>query len=628
MVALRTRFLTTATMGTSAAGKPHEQVDSVAIRFAGDSGDGMQLVGTQFTSTTALAGNDLSTLPDFPAEIRAPAGSLAGVSGYQINFSSNAVFTSGDVLDVLVAMNPAALKRNLKDLKEGGILLVNSEAFNAKNLERAGYKENPLDSNIVGAYRLFKVDITGQTLAAVREFKLDHRAATRCRNFYALGIVYWLFSRNMDATISWIQRKFSDKTLSEANLAALKAGFNYGETTEMFDHAYEVRKAEIAPGKYRNISGNEGLALGLMAASELTGLNLFLGSYPITPASDVLHMLSNMKHMGVRTLQAEDEIAAVCACVGAAYSGALAATTTSGPGMALKAEAIGLAVMLELPMVVINVQRAGPSTGMPTKTEQADLLQAMFGRNGECPLPVLSARTPGDCFHAAIEAARIAVTYMTPVILLTDGYVANGAEPWPVPDVSKLPPIPVKFRTETEGFKPYLRDDNLARPWAIPGTPGLEHRVGGIEKENLTGNISYDGPNHEAMCRLRAEKVARVANSLPPTLVEGAQEGDLLVLGWGSTYGSIAGGIHRVQLRGHKVGHVQLQHLNPLPNDLEDIMKRFKRVMVPEMNLGQLSVLLRNRYPGQPIHSHTKIQGTPFRETEIAKAITSLLEAN
>jgi 2-oxoglutarate/2-oxoacid ferredoxin oxidoreductase subunit alpha len=615
-------------MGNTVPGKPHEQVDSVAIRFAGDSGDGMQLVGTQFTSTTALAGNDLSTFPDFPAEIRAPAGSLAGVSGYQINFSSNPVFTAGDVPDVLIAMNPAALKRNLKDLKEGGILLVNSEAFNAKNLERAGYKENPLDSNIVSGYRLFKVDITGQTLAAVREFGLDHRAATRCRNFYALGIVYWLYSRNMDATVAWIQRKFSDKTLGDANLAALKAGYNYGETTEMFDHAYEVRKADIAPGKYRNISGNEGLAIGLMAASELSGLNLFLGSYPITPASDVLHMLSNMKHMGVRTLQAEDEIAAICACIGASYSGALAATTTSGPGMALKAEGIGLAVMLELPMVVINVQRAGPSTGMPTKTEQADLLQAMFGRNGECPLPVIAARTPGDCFHAAIEAARIALTYMTPVILLTDGYVANGAEPWPVPDITKIPPIPVKFRTETEGFKPYLRDENLARPWAIPGTPGLEHRVGGIEKENLTGNISYDGPNHEAMCHLRAEKVARVANSLPPTVVEGAQEGDLLVLGWGSTYGSISGGIHAVQSRGHKVGHVQLQHINPLPNDLEAIMKRFKRVMVPEMNMGQLSMILRNRYPGQPVHSHTKIQGTPFREGEIATAITKIMEAN
>ena len=615
-------------MGNTVLGKPHEQVDSVAIRFAGDSGDGMQLVGTQFTATTALAGNDLSTLPDFPAEIRAPAGSLAGVSGYQINFSSNPVFTAGDVPDVLIAMNPAALHRNLRDLKEGGILLVNSEAFNAKNLERAGYKENPLDTNIVSGYRLFKVDITGQTLAAVREFGLDHRAATRCRNFYALGIIYWLYSRNMDATVAWIQRKFSDKTLSDANLAALKAGYNYGETTEMFEQAYEVRKAEIAPGKYRNISGNEALALGLMAASELSGLNLFLGSYPITPASDVLHMLANMKHLGVRTLQAEDEIAAICACIGAAYSGALAATTTSGPGMALKAEGIGLAVMLELPMVIINVQRAGPSTGMPTKTEQADLLQAMFGRNGECPLPVLCARTPGDCFSAAIEAARIALTHMTPVILLTDGYVANGAEPWPVPDISKLAPIPVKFRTETEGFQPYLRDENLARPWAIPGTPGLEHRVGGIEKENLTGNISYDGPNHEAMCHLRADKVARVANSLPPTVVEGAQEGDLLVLGWGSTYGSIAGGIHAMRTRGHKVGHVQLANINPLPNDLEAIMKRFARVIVPEMNMGQLSVILRNRYPGQPITSHTKIQGTPFRESEIAAAITKILEAN
>lgn len=615
-------------MGNTAPGKPHEQIDSVAIRFAGDSGDGMQLVGTQFTSTTALAGNDLSTLPDFPAEIRAPAGSLAGVSGYQINFSSKPVFTAGDTLDVLVAMNPAALARNLKDLREGGILLVNSEAFNTKNLERAGYKENPLDSNVVSAYRLFKVDITGLTLAAVREFKLDHRAATRCRNFFALGLIYWLYSRSMDSTIAWIQRKFTDSTLGLANLAALKAGYNYGETTEMFDHAYEVRKAQIVPGKYRNISGNEALALGLMAASELSGLNLFLGSYPITPASDVLHMLSNMKHMGVRTLQAEDEIAAVCACVGAAYAGALAATTTSGPGLALKAEAMGLAVMLELPMIVIDVQRAGPSTGMPTKTEQGDLLQAMFGRNGESPLPVLAARTPGDCFTAAIEAARIAVTHMTPVVLLTDGYLANGAEPWPVPSVDDLPRIPVTFRTETEGFKPYLRDDNLARPWAIPGTPGLEHRVGGLEKENLSGNISYDGPNHDAMCRLRAEKVVRVARSLPPTTIEGASEGDLLVLGWGSTYGSISGGVSRVQTRGYRIGHVQLQHINPLPSDLEGIMKRFKRVLVPELNLGQLAILLRSRYPGINIDSHTQMQGRPFREGEIALAITKILEAN
>lgn len=615
-------------MGTSSPGKAPEQVESVAIRFAGDSGDGMQLVGTQFTSTTALAGNDLATLPDFPAEIRAPAGSLAGVSGFQINFSSNPVFTAGDLLDVLVAMNPAALARNLKDLKEGGILIANSEAFNAKNLERAGYKENPLDTAVVSAYRLFKVDVTALTLASVREFKLDHRAATRCKNFFALGLIYWLYSRSMDATVQWIERKFGDKVLGQANLAALRAGYNYGETTEMFDHAYEVRKAAITPGKYRNISGNEALALGLMAGAELSGLNLFLGSYPITPASDVLHMLSNMKGLGVRTFQAEDEIAAVCACLGAAYAGALAATTTSGPGMALKAEAMGLAVMTELPMVVINVQRAGPSTGMPTKTEQADLMQAMFGRNGESPLPVLAARTPGDCFHAAIEAARIAVTYMTPVVLLTDGYLANGAEPWPVPNVDAMPRFPVSFRTDTEGFKPYLRDASLARPWAIPGTPGLEHRVGGLEKDNGTGNISYDGANHEAMCRLRAEKVARVADSLPPTVVEGAQEGDVLVLGWGSTYGSISGGIHKVAARNLKIGHVQLQHINPLPKDLEHIMKRFRRVMVPELNLGQLAMILRARFPETTIHSHTKIQGLPFRENDIAKAIIQLLETN
>jgi 2-oxoglutarate ferredoxin oxidoreductase subunit alpha len=603
-------------------------VDSVAIRFAGDSGDGMQLVGTQFTSSTALYGNDLATLPDFPAEIRAPAGSLAGVSGFQINFSSDQVFTAGDALDVLVAMNPAALKRNLKDLKEGGILIVNSEQFTAKNLAYAGFKENPLESNVVGAYKLFSIDITGLTLKSVREFELDHREATRCRNFFALGLVYWLYSRSVESTVSWIEKKFKGNAVGKSNVAALKSGWNFGETTEMFAQPYVVKKAQIAPGRYRNISGNEALALGMMASAELSGLNLFLGSYPITPASDVLHILAGYKHMGVRTFQAEDEIAAICSTIGAAYAGCLSMTTTSGPGLTLKGEGIGLGVMLELPLVVIDIQRAGPSTGMPTKTEQSDLVQAMFGRNGESPLPIVAARTPGDCFAAAIEASRIALTYMTPVILLTDGYLANGAEPWPVPDMASLPRIPVTFRTDPEGFKPYSRNENLARPWAIPGVPGLEHRVGGLEKENGTGNISYDPDNHEAMCRLRAEKVARVADSIPPTKIEGAQEGDLLVLGWGSTYGSIQGGIERARRPHLKIGHVQLMHINPLPKDLGDIMKRFRRVLLPELNLGQLAMLVRSRYPHIDLRSHTEIKGLPFREGDIARAILTLMESN
>jgi 2-oxoglutarate ferredoxin oxidoreductase subunit alpha len=607
--------------------KAVETVSTVAIRFAGDSGDGMQVTGSQFTDTTALAGNDLATFPDFPAEIRAPAGSLAGVSGFQIKFSSEAVFTPGDAPDVLVAMNPAALKVNLRDLKPGGMLILNSEAFTAKNIERAGYAQSPFDDGSLQAFKVFKADITGMTLKAVEELKLNNRAAVRCKNFFALGLVYWLYGRDPQHTVAWVEQKFKDPALREANLRAMKAGYHFGETAELFDHSYEIKQAEIAPGRYRNITGNEALSLGLLAAAELSGLNLYLGSYPITPASDILHELARFKHLGVRTFQAEDEIAAICSAIGAAYAGALALTTTSGPGLALKSEAMGLALMLELPLIIVNVQRAGPSTGMPTKTEQADLMQVMYGRNGEAPIPIIAACSPGDCFHAAVEACRVAITHMTPVVLLSDGYIANSSEPWPVPDMKSLAPIPVKFKTEVEGFQPYARDENLARPWALPGTPGLEHRIGGLEKQHLTGNISYDADNHEFMSKLRHARVQKIADSLPPTEVFGDASGELLLIGWGDTFGAIRAGVEQARAAGHKLGHVQLRWLNPFPNDLGDILKRYKHVLVPELNLGQLVKLLRARYLVD-VRSFPKIQGQPFKESEIVQAIKQQLEAN
>jgi 2-oxoglutarate/2-oxoacid ferredoxin oxidoreductase subunit alpha len=607
--------------------KAVETVSTVAIRFAGDSGDGMQVTGSQFTDTTALAGNELATFPDFPAEIRAPTGTLAGVSGFQINFSSDAVYTPGDAPDVLVAMNPAALRANVKDLKPGGMLILNSEAFTDKNIERAGYRENPLKDTTLANYRIFQADITGMTLKSIEDLKLNNRSAVRCKNFFALGLVYWLYNRDLSYTIAWIGKRFGETPTGIANLRALKAGYHFGETAELFDHSYEVRRARIEPGRYRNISGNEALSLGFVAAAELSGLQLFLGSYPITPASDVLHYLAAHKKLGVKTFQAEDEIAAVCAALGASYAGALALTTTSGPGFALKAEAIGLAVALELPLVIVNVQRAGPSTGMPTKTEQADLLQVMFGRNGESPVPVLAARSPGDAFYTAIEACRIAIKHMTPVVLLSDGFVANSAEPWRIPVVRELPRIEVRFPTEREGFAPYTRDELLARPWAIPGVPGLEHRIGGLEKQNITGNISYDGHNHELMCKLRAERVEKIADDLPETEIGGDERGDLLVLGWGGTYGAIRGGVQRMRERGHKIGHVQLRHLNPFPRDLGEILRRYDRVLVPELNLGQLVKLIRARYLVDA-KSYPKIQGQPFKEAEIIDAIRAQLEAN
>ncbi|MEM7678771.1 MAG: 2-oxoacid:acceptor oxidoreductase subunit alpha, partial [Myxococcota bacterium] len=521
-----------------------ETLESVAIRFAGDSGDGMQLTGGQFTATTALAGNDLATFPDFPAEIRAPAGSLFGVSGFQINFSGKEVFTPGDAADVLVAMNPAALKTNLGDLKRGGILILNTEAFSDRNLSLAKYDANPLEDHSLDAYRVFAVNITGMSEGAVAELGLSKKDASRTKNFFALGIIYWMFNRPLDHTEQWINEKFGkrDVKIAEANIKAMRAGYYYGETAEAFQHNYIVAKAELEPGHYRNITGNEALSLGFLAAAELSGLGLFLGSYPITPASDILHFLSRHKNLGVRTFQAEDEIAAVCAALGAAYSGAIGLTTTSGPGLALKSEAMNLALMLELPLVVVNVQRGGPSTGLPTKTEQSDLLQALYGRNGESPIPVIAPASPGDCFHAAIDAVRIAIESMTPVLLLSDGYLANGAAPWKIPQIADIPKIDVKFRTDPEGFQPYQRDNNLARPWAIPGTPGLEHRIGGLEKEDVTGNVSYDPQNHERMTELRAQKVAKIAERLPPTDVYGDQTG-LVIVGWGGTYGAIRAGV-------------------------------------------------------------------------------------
>ena len=607
--------------------KQREQRKGVVIRFAGDSGDGMQLTGMQFTTESALAGNDLGTLPDFPAEIRAPAGTLAGVSGFQLNFSSQEVFTPGDNPDVLVAMNPAALKVNIEDLKPGGLLLVDLDGFDAGNLKKAGYATNPLEDGSLEKYRLTVVDMTGMTLKVMEDLKLSNKVATRCKNFFALGVCSWLYSRPIEPTLKWIQDKFKrTPELVEANARVLKAGYHFGETTEMFAVQYEVEPARIAPGTYRNVTGNTALALGLVAAANKAGLPLFLGSYPITPASDILHELSQYKNFGVYTFQAEDEIAGVCSALGASFGGAIGVTTSSGPGIALKQEAINLAIMVELPLVICNVQRGGPSTGLPTKTEQADLLQAIFGRNSDSPLPVLAAATPGDCFAMAYEATRIAIKYMTPVILLTDGYLANGAEPWMIPRFEELPAIPVRFRTETDGFFPYLRDgETLARPWVKPGTPGLEHRIGGIEKEDVTGNISYGPANHELMTRAREGKVAAVAQDIPSTVIHGEERGDLLMVGWGSTYGAIAAALNDLRAAGKKVSHVHLRYLNPLPPDLGDILRRFKQVLVPEMNLGQLRMILRATYLVDAAGLN-KIQGQPFKVSEIVGEALRLLE--
>jgi len=607
-----------------------ERLDDVVIRFAGDSGDGMQLTGSQFTTTSALVGNDLSTLPDFPAEIRAPAGTMAGVSAFQVRIADYDIHTPGDAPDVLVAMNPAALKKNLPDLKPNGVLIVNSDEFNERNFARAGYASNPLDGLNGGAlerYRVFKADLGTMTRRALEGTGLDAKGMDRCKNFFALGMVYWLFSRPLDSTIAWLERSFAKKPgLADANIKALRAGWNFCDITELFHHRYEVQPAPMPPGLYRNIQGNTALALGLIAASRKSGLPLFLGAYPITPASDVLHELARHKAFGVTTFQAEDEIAAVCAAIGAAFGGALGVTASSGPGIALKAEAMNLAVMVELPLIVCDIQRGGPSTGLPTKTEQADLLQVMFGRNSESSLPVLAAASPKDCFEVALEAARLAVRHMVPVVLLSDGYIATGSEPWKLPDVASLPDLRVEFRTDPAGFTPYLRDpETLARPWAVPGTPGLEHRIGGLEKEDVTGNVSYDPANHEHMVRLRAEKVARIARDIPELEVDGEPSGRLLVLGWGSTAGAITGAVNAARRQGREVSRAHLRYLNPMPANLGEVLARFERVLVPEMNLGQLALLLRARFLKDVI-SLSKVQGRPFTRNEILDEIVLLLE--
>jgi 2-oxoglutarate ferredoxin oxidoreductase subunit alpha len=606
--------------------RKQEKLSGAVIRFCGDSGDGMQITGSQFTNTAAVFGNDLATFPDFPAEIRAPAGTLPGVSGFQVNFASTDVYTPGDAVDVLVAMNPAALKMNVGDLKTNGILIVNTDNFKDVDLKRAQLTSNPLEDRSLDAYRLFPAELTKLTRAALKDLGMDAKSMDRCKNFFALGMCYWLYSRPMDTTLRWLEDKFGHKPLlAEANKRAMKAGYAYCEATEAFQVRYEIPPARLAPGLYRNISGNSALALGFVAASQKAGLPLFLGSYPITPASDILHELSLYKDFGVITFQAEDEIAAITSVIGAAYAGSLAVTTTSGPGMALKTEALGLAVATELPLVVCDIQRGGPSTGLPTKTEQADLLQALFGRNSEAPIPVLAPATPGECFWMALEASRLAVKYMVPVIVLSDGYLANGAEPWKIPTVDELPAIPVRFRTEAEGFLPYARDpQTLARPWAVPGTPGLEHRIGGLEKQDGTGNVNYEPLNHEHMVHMRAAKVEAMVQDVPDAVPAGDAEGDLLVVGWGSTYGAITAALGAQRAKGRKVGHVHLRHLNPFPKNLGAVLKRYRRVVVPEMNLGQLVMVLRAKFLVDAV-SYTKVQGKPFRQSEIEAKIAELL---
>lgn len=618
-------------MATNPGGVPlqksTQERESVVIRFAGDSGDGMQLTGTRFTSESVLAGNDVGTLPDFPAEIRAPTGTLYGVSAFQINFSNKNVYTPGDDLDALVCMNPAALKTNLADLKQNGILIVDPSEFSSANLRKAEYEANPLEDNSLDKYQVYQVEVTKMTTLALKDTGLPNRSVMRSRNFFALGVVSWLYNRPIEPTLEWIQQRFGkNKAVAEANTLAIKGGYNLGENTDMFASSYEIKPAQIDPGTYRNITGNSATALGFVVAAQKAGLPLFLGSYPITPASDVLHELAEYKNYNVTTFQAEDEIAGVGSALGAAFGGALAITTTSGPGMNLKAETLGLAASVELPMVVTNIQRAGPSTGMPTKPEQTDLLQALYGRHGETPLPVIAASTPADCFYAAFEAARIAIKYMTPVILLTDGFLANASEPWLLPTVADLQDIEVEFRTDPEGFFPYLRDEQtLARPWVKPGTPGLEHRIGGIEKDYLTGNISYAPANHEQMVRVRHQKVTRITQEIPPTKVHGPERGKLLVLGWGSTYGAIAAAVEDAQAQGHTVAHAHIRHLNPLPADLGDVLSRYDRVLVPEMNMGQLLKLVRAEYLIDAIGLN-KIQGRPFKVSEVATRIARLLE--
>ncbi len=621
-------------METSAATRarpsPRETLDSVVIRFAGDSGDGMQLTGNQFATATADAGNDLATFPDYPAEIRAPAGTTYGVSAFQIHFAAHDIQTPGDAPDVLVAMNPAALKVNTNVLKPGGLLVVNTGAFTPSNLKKAGYESNPLEDDTLDRFRVLALDVTRMTLASVKDIGLSAKEGSRCKNMWALGLMYWLFGRERGQTIDWLKAKFAKRPkLAEANIAALNAGHIYGENAELPHgiNPYQVPAANLAPGEYRNINGNEATAWGLVTGARLAGLEVMYGSYPITPASNLLHNLARLKHFGVTTFQAEDEIAAVGAAVGASFGGSIGITGTSGPGVALKSEAIGLAIAAELPLIIVNVQRGGPSTGLPTKTEQSDLFQAIWGRNGDAPLAVLAAATPGDCYYMAIEALRIAVKYMTPVILLTDGYLANGAEPWPLPDLDALKPFPVEFHKDPEGFHPFLRDDNtLARVWAIPGTPGLEHRIGGLEKHQKTGHISYDPQNHHRMTKIRQEKVAGIARDIARAQVDqGEDHGDLLVVGWGSTYGSISQAVRELREKGQEVSHLHLRNIWPLPRGLGDLLRSFDSVLVPELNNGQLVKLLRAEYLVDA-ESLTRVTGHPFRIAHLVEAVEERLQ--
>jgi 2-oxoglutarate/2-oxoacid ferredoxin oxidoreductase subunit alpha len=612
-----------------AVAKPRRTLTRAVIRFAGDSGDGMQVTGEQFTTEAAWAGNDISTLPNFPAEIRAPAGTLFGVSSFQLQFGSQRVYTPGDQLDALVAMNPAALKVHLADLKPGGILIVNTAAFEERNLTKAGYSKNPLeDPDLASKYRLHQVDITGLTKAALEDLPLNAKEKDRCKNFFALGLVSWIYTRPLDPTLDAIKKRFAkNPTFVEANIRVLKAGHAFGETAEIFAENYGIDPAEMAPGVYRSMIGNRALAWGLLAAAERTQIPIVFGAYPITPASSILEELAMHKRFKVRTFQAEDEIAAVTAAIGASFGGAIGVTASSGPGIALKGEAIGLAVMAELPLVIFDIQRGGPSTGLPTKTEQADLMQALYGRNSESPIVVLAPSSPGDCFYIAYEAVRIAIKYMVPVMVLSDGYLANGSEPWLLPDPKALPDIPAKFRTEKEGFFPYLRDPaTLARPWVRPGTPGLEHRIGGIEKEDVTGNISYEPENHDHMVRTRAEKVRRVAQEIPPTSINGPHTGDVLVVGWGGTYGAITAAVEEAQMEGKAVSSVHLRYLNPLPPDLGQILRQFRKVLVPEINSGQLVRILRAEYLVDAV-GFNRVRGVPLQTQEILEAINQLVEA-
>ena len=607
---------------TKAHDVPVQELDRVTIRFAGDSGDGMQLTGTQFSRAAAVFGNDISTLPDYPAEIRAPAGSIPGVSGFQISFSASEIHTPGDAPDVLVAMNPAALRANVRDLVPGGAIIVNSDAFTPPNLAKAGYATSPLADDSLRAYTVFEIPVSTLNARALEGLDMTSKQVDLTKNFFALGLMFWLYGRTMETTLAWIDEKFGGRPMiAEANRRALNAGYAFGETTELFHETYRVAPAQLAPGTYRNITGNEATALGMLTAAKLADRQLVYASYPITPASEILHYLSAWKNFGIKTFQAEDEIAAIGAALGASYGGALGLTGTSGPGMALKAEMLGLAVMVELPLVVVDVQRAGPSTGMPTKTEQGDLLQALFGRNGESPVPVIAPATPAECFDLAIEAWRIALHHMTPVVYLSDAFLANGSEPWRIPELDTLAALRVANRTERAGFYPYARaPETLARPWAIPGTPGLEHRIGGLEKLDILGTISYDPDNHHRMQLLRAEKIARIARDIPPLEVFGPPEGELLILGWGSTYGAIRSAVERLQDRGRKIAHAHLRHLNPFPANTGEVVRAYDRVLIPELNLGQLRMLIRSMFLVDA-EGFNLVRGKPFQISEIqAKA--------